>query len=502
MFENIIQEYKENKIKIENVIQKLSENVNNNDKKFNGVVYTPKSISDFIIKNIGYQPEKTILEPTVGHGIFIFSLIEYVEKTYSLKGEELKNWFESKVFCFDIDTKKIEEFKKLLEMFFNKRDIYNVDTKNISTGDTLFLEFKENFDFSVGNPPYIKVQNLDLNYLNKLRNKYKSCEVGNVDIYYAFMELMSKISTVSSFIVPNGYIINRSAKTLREIIKKDLIEVIDLKSEMIFKNVRVYTSIYKTNKNNKNEDMLFYKEKLNQEFKIFNKNDLDKKQWVLSMEEIKDKKGKSIIEDYNCYGSVATLKDSLYILKNIKKEDDYYIYEYQGKTYKIEKEICLDYYKVTKMNNSEEMKIIYPYKNNKIIPEEQIKINYPNAYIYLCDIKNELSKREKGNTGKYEAWYAYGRKQGINKKKEKYFLLIPLMSNKPYECEVLIEPDDFLITAGFVIGFYCVNDLYKIKSHLESDEFFNYVKQNGKVWSGKTPYYTFTKKHLQGYYIE
>ena len=45
--------------------------------KENGVVFTPKYISDKMIRNLSPNINNSICEPSVGKGIFVFSLLEY-----------------------------------------------------------------------------------------------------------------------------------------------------------------------------------------------------------------------------------------------------------------------------------------------------------------------------------------------------------------------------------------------------------------------------------------
>jgi len=63
-----------------------------------------------------------------------------------------------------------------------------------------------------------------------------------------------------------------------------------------------------------------------------------------------------------------------------------------------------------------------------IISEEEMKNQYPKTYAYFLEIKEELEKRDKGKK-KYETWYAYGRKQGIENEGIK--ILTPTFSKNP-----------------------------------------------------------------------
>lgn len=499
-FNKILQQYENDEINIIKAIELLNENIHEDKRKTKGAVYTPAYIADFIIENINYSPEETLIEPSVGHGVFIFRLLEYIKIHFKYSPEELKKWFESKVTCFDIHTKTIEELKSLISLYFKKMNIHNICFDHIYNTDPLLFDFKNTFDVSIGNPPYIKVHNLEEEYAKIVRNKYSSCQNGNFDLYYAFIELMEKISFKSSMIVPNSYIINRSANNLRSIIKSPLEFIIDFKNKQIFENVITYSSIYKTDKNTTNT-YLKYKENLENKFTCINKTSLGNKQWGLSLEQYEDNLNfnRSLTEVFPCYSEIATLRDNLYILENEEK-DGFYFKEYNNKIYKIEKNICLDFYKITKID--ENKKIIFPYDENlSVFNESKMKNEYPKTFEYFLAIRNELELRDKGKTNKYESWYAYGRKQGISLPKSPYYVLLSKMSNTNYNSKISNGINKFLFTSGFVFTCNTKEEAVLLKNILDSDRFFNYVKQYGKVWSGKTPYYTFTKSNLKEFKI-
>lgn len=53
--------------------------------KTKGVIYTPKHIADHMVYLSQPTAEKTIIEPSCGHGIFLFSLLDYMRENQKLK---------------------------------------------------------------------------------------------------------------------------------------------------------------------------------------------------------------------------------------------------------------------------------------------------------------------------------------------------------------------------------------------------------------------------------
>ena len=374
----------------------------------------------------------------------------------------------------------------------------NISTKNFIIGDTLFYDFNKTFDCIIGNPPYIRTKNLNENYLKKLKSNYISTEKGNVDIYYAFIELSNKIATKASFIVPNSYITNKSAKTLRSLIKNNIVSIIDFKNKLIFKNVSTYTSIFIINKNVRNENIL-YKNSIKEKFIEKSRKKINNDHWIFKNEN----SGENTIENFATIKSgIATLKDKIYIIENPKQEilnnTTYYKHKYLGKEYLIEKDIAIDFYKITKSNKK--YKIIFPYTEDlNILKEENLKENFPKAYDFFINCQFDLNQRDKGKVDKYESWYAYGRKQGLSKNDKKYYLLVPLMISRGFKCKTLTNPTNFLFSSGFILEFNEIEDLNEIQKVIESEYFFNFVKNYGKPWAGKKEYFSFTTTLLKSF---
>lgn len=491
MNNDLINRYRDGKITIFDLVANYDKCTSVNNKE-EGVVYTPKYIADYIVELVNPDKNETILEPSVGHGVFLFSLIEFMVRKYKMDIQEVKVWFEKYVIAVDFNQDTVEELKFIIRLYFSKQGVFNIDLKNIFVADALFHKFN-NIDVVIGNPPYIRSRYIDGVYLKKLKNNFTSCELGNIDIYYAFMERFSELSKRFSFIVPNSYMSNNSAKNLRNVIKDKVNKIIDFKDELIFKNARTYTSIFLIT--NEKSDYVYYSNSLKEKPSKFNKSGWSDNGWFFSQGLSSEKLTKDELSDISITGSIATLRDNIFIMKNPIVEGGFYKIERNGKEYFIEQAICVDLLKITKPD--EVNYIIYPYQGGKVIDENYFKNNYPSAYAYLMDMRSELDKRDKGKVDKYEAWYAYGRKQSLNIKSNSYYLFVPKMSNQGLDLELKEISNKFLIVSGYVIQSDNKELMIKIKEKLNSELFFDYLKSNGKVWAGKPPYYSLTLNQLK-----
>jgi hypothetical protein len=463
-----------------NIFEKIKEmDINNyteEEIKAGGIVYTPKYIADFIIDSLNISIEDSICEPSVGHGVFIFALLEkFKERLTKL---ELKEWFLTKVHGYDIEEKNINDLKYLILTYFKNLniDIYLEELDNFKVQDTLFSESKK-FNVILGNPPYVRLRNLEPLYVNLLKKDFISCRTGNLDIYYAFIEHALKNSDRCSFIVPNSYIYNRFARGLRQLMFEKLSFIIDFKTKKIFEKADTYTSIFLCE--NKRSPFYKYKENFEQDFEFVDKRYFLDKNYKISISE------KQHSFSYKSYGPIATLRDSIY--KN---------------TSNVDKEDTVAFLKLTDLKSVEDIKnnkerILFPYKfEKKFIPKEEYELGI-NTFNYLISQKEELLKRDKGNKT-YPKWYSYGRTQGLYsfKPSKNKFIIIPGMFSEDYKFfsfsfEDINEP--FLFSSGFLIE--TENDI-SLLNFLNSKKFFDDVKKIATSKPGKKPYYSLSKNDL------
>ncbi|MBD3211346.1 MAG: N-6 DNA methylase [Candidatus Lokiarchaeota archaeon] len=180
-----------------------------------GQIFTPDYIAKFMVSNIlthlkqsetpNNHPHgiatKSVLEPSVGKGIFLKYLLEY--------------GFDD-ITAYELDA----SFKEKLRDSFPDLTIH---FKNI-----LISPPRERFDVIIGNPPY-----LGHNYNSEIFQEYVSqseiCKryfVGNMDLFYYFIHLgieLLKPGGVLSFITTN-YWISKSTKTGIKLIKPHILD--------------------------------------------------------------------------------------------------------------------------------------------------------------------------------------------------------------------------------------------------------------------------------------
>lgn len=107
-----------------------------------------------------------------------------------------------------------------------------------------------------------------------------------------------------------------------------------------------------------------------------------------------------------------------------------------GKVIEVEKELFKPLYRGSQMKRfsmiEENRSILFPYfKEGDLIPEKQLKDNYPLTYKYLLENKKTLEIREEGRF-KGEKWYGYGRTQALDVISQKKIITPDLAKNTSF----------------------------------------------------------------------
>jgi len=144
---------------------------------------------------IGYTSDRDlsqfrIVEPSIGSGAFIIPIIERLLASAKKYGVQLEGLYDS-VFGMDIQTNHVEtcraEAVNLLHKYGFEENVDSLVKSWIQPGDFLLDEIPDNVDFVVGNPPYIRSENLDKSTEQLYRKRWRTMR-GRSDIYIGFYE--------------------------------------------------------------------------------------------------------------------------------------------------------------------------------------------------------------------------------------------------------------------------------------------------------------------------
>ena len=142
--------------------------------KQEGQYMTPPEIVNIILDSIGYNGieilDKKIIEPSFGKGVFLEEIVRRIIKVAPIT--DVKRILEENIFGIEKDINLYNEAIKNLNFIIKENNIETINWKNLINGDTLFLykNYINQFDYVVGNPPYVRIHNIKQEYRFELQN--------------------------------------------------------------------------------------------------------------------------------------------------------------------------------------------------------------------------------------------------------------------------------------------------------------------------------------------
>jgi len=492
------------------------------ERKENGMVYTPVSIKNYILETvITFEHIPTICDPACGCGSFLLSAAEYIHRKYDVSYAEI---FEKYIFGTDIVKRNIGKCTVLINLLALTAHETVSENLNLVVGNSLDMNWKMSFgrmprdgvDCVVGNPPYVRSKNISED-IRKDMLKWNTAGSGNVDLYIPFYEVGLELLNDSGklgYISPNTFIQSVNGRALRKYLKEKgySISILDFRETQVFKNVTSYTCISIVDKTVKGGiikyALLNGKSSLYEySFTEYTMNSFSGvAPWRLGEKKIDEniKKIENVgikLGAYKIRNGLATLKNDVYFYSPTGENELYYFREFDGKIHKIEKSICISVAKPNIIKNEDELaekmqKAIFPYaisgNSYKLIDEDSMRQEYPYAYQFLLTVKDILSKRDKGK-GVYPEWYAYGRTQGLLNFGKK--LLLPYISGSPVA--VLSTDEDVLFYCGYAIFSDDTKELLVLKKIVQSSVFWYYVMNTSKPYA--KGYMSFAKNYIKDF---
>ncbi|MBI3259660.1 MAG: Eco57I restriction-modification methylase domain-containing protein [Ignavibacteriae bacterium] len=166
-----------------------------------GAIYTRQEVVEFILDLVGYDPQqvlesKRLLEPACGEGSFLIPavkrLLQSIKKTQGKNSKSTYQRLKHSIRAVELHQKSFEITKnKLWDLLIQEgvpqEDIEKLLKDWLIQGDFLLIEPPFDFNFVIGNPPYIRQELLSADVLFQYRQKYKTM-YDRADIYVAFIE--------------------------------------------------------------------------------------------------------------------------------------------------------------------------------------------------------------------------------------------------------------------------------------------------------------------------
>ena len=227
-------------------------------KETHGVVLTKEHIVELILDLAGYVPDRDLgelrlLEPACGHGAFLEPVAERLLKSAKAHGHSFAKLREA-VVAYDIDENHVERSRQSVAKILRHYGATSDQAKTIAErwvrlGDYLLTRLSRKFDFAVGNPPYIRIEQLSADLQREYRTRFSTLS-DRADLYVAFIEKSLHLLTPSgllSFICADRWTLNKYGGALRRMLT-DRFQVryyIDLhQTSPFFSEVTAYPAIF------------------------------------------------------------------------------------------------------------------------------------------------------------------------------------------------------------------------------------------------------------------
>ncbi len=443
------------------------------DRKLNGAFFTPDYIIDFIINEVKPEIDHKNLDPSCGCGAFLVGLTDYYKQNF---GKSVREIIQQNIFGSDILAYNIHRTKLILTIYaLQYSELLQDSDFNLYHQDSLKAKWEFKFDNIVGNPPYVKFQDLTDDMRAYLVNHWTTINSGTFNLYFAFFELGYNLLTPTGklgYITPNNYFTSLAGESIRKYFqeKKCVSRIIDFSHKKVF-DAQTYTALTFLNKE-LNESIKFDRIKDGYKPKDFLPiangspnyiKNLNSKKWrLLKTDEQKNIKnietiGSPIGKLFDICVGIATLKDEVFFIDTNNEKEGFYLKSTENGIFEIEKEITKSVYKISDFKTQEDVKnntrrIICPYhlKKGSATPilESDFKKKYPKCYKYLLTEKENLMLRDKGKVN-FEPFYLWGRTQGLLKSGIR--ILNPTFSLKPRF--LVIKEENAFFTNGYGMFF-------------------------------------------------
>lgn len=329
------------------------------------------------------------------------------------------------------------------------------------------------FDAIVGNPPYIRVQNM-VHYSREEYDFYKSsaspfttAQAETLDKYYLFIErglaLLNENGRLG-YIVPHKFMNIKSGAELRDLLAVNFSvqKILHFGTHQVFRDRSTYTCILVLSKQANVTFEIGFVQNWNRF--LFDHNAeclqypsayLSRQPWsflpqniVAHLERISTScvPLSSLVD---IFVGVQTSADQIYII-HADREDETYIYSHdrQNREFRIEKAILKKSIYDTQLARYEKIiansYIIFPYKEVNGRPVlyslAEMATDYPYTLAYLEGFREKLDQRNMPGRNR-ENWFAFGRSQSIKRFLSGEHLVWPVLSvgsNYVYDDEMVV----------------------------------------------------------------
>ncbi len=223
-----------------------------------GLVLTKRHVVELILDLAGYRsdidlPQLRLLEPACGHGAFLVPTVERLLRAAAGRGIRAAD-LRHAITAYDVEKEHVDATRAAISAVLETQGVNSRTARAlvegwVHQGDFLLANFTRRFDVVVGNPPYVRIEQLSPELQAEYRRLYATL-FDRADLYVAFIErslaLLSPTG-VLSFVCADRWTLNRYGAPLRKLLATsfNIRAYIDLHQASPFESeVIAYPSIF------------------------------------------------------------------------------------------------------------------------------------------------------------------------------------------------------------------------------------------------------------------
>ena len=194
-----------------------------------GVVYTKAWVVELLLDLAGYTSSANLVdalavEPAAGSGAFLGQMIERLVRSCQRLGRPILDTCGSLI-CFELDEFIAEQSRNTGRLILKSHGVEesaaSILLQNwVHTGDYLLESMAIEADFVIGNPPYVRLEEIPEETAGFYRQAYPTMR-GRADLYVAFFEAalrQLKEGGTCAFICADRWMRNQYGADLRELV--------------------------------------------------------------------------------------------------------------------------------------------------------------------------------------------------------------------------------------------------------------------------------------------
>lgn len=194
-----------------------------------GIVFTKRWVVELLLDLSGYRSDKNLvdalaIEPAAGDGAFLGPMIERLVESCGNLGRSLAEC-EHSLIAYELTEKSAARARAVAQNILINRGAKRSLAKRLAdtwvlTRDYLLDANSRQADFIIGNPPYVRLEDIPEEMASVYRNAYPTMR-GRADLYVAFFEAalrQLKTGGVCAFICADRWMRNQYGAELRQLI--------------------------------------------------------------------------------------------------------------------------------------------------------------------------------------------------------------------------------------------------------------------------------------------